>query len=295
MGNLKQASISKSRSYTACLSEAHRMLFDNIRSIFSRTWIYCLVLALASAAYLSLYIHAMLYGNTTWLTVALCAVSIITLCAEIAYYARAMSVVNGLPMKWNIKRCTILASCYIAFCVVIAFVYAAVFYGVTMAKQPATLYDMMPTFYILGGVSIVIYLLFLPFIYVGMKYLVETDSKLEKIIFKSYMTGLRHWGLIFTALFLATLCAIICAVLVSAPMFIVLAANSLSVYGVNFIGDPTGLPSYFTAIQLVVYALTFFIWAYINIFIIFVCYFLYGSITTREKEKNEMLNELKNK
>ena len=71
--------------------------------------------------------------------------------------------------------------------------------------------------------------------------------------------------------------AIICAVLVSAPMFIVLAANSLSVYGVNFIGDPTGLPSYFTAIQLVVYALTFFIWAYINIFIIFVCYFLYGS------------------
>mgnify|MGYP001280948414 CR=1 FL=1 len=295
MGNLKQASISKSRSYTACLSEAHRMLFDNIRSIFSRTWIYCLALALVSAAYLSLYIHAMLYGSSTWLTVALCAVSLITLCAEIAYYARAMFVVNGQPMKWNIKRCTILTACYIAFCIVMAFVYASVFYGVTMAKQPATLYDMMPTFYILGGVSVVIYLLLLPFIYVGMKYLVETDSKLEKIIFKSYKTGLRHWGLIFTALFLATLCAIICAVLVSAPMFIVLAANSLSVYGVNFIGDPTGLPSYFTVIQFVVYALTFFIWAYINMFIIFVCYFLYGSITTREKEKNEMLNELKNK
>ncbi len=295
MGNLKQASISKSRSYTACLSEAHRMLFDNIRSIFSRTWIYCLALALVSAAYLSLYIHAMLYGSSTWLTVALCAVSLITLCAEIAYYARAMFVVNGQPMKWNIKRCTILTACYIAFCIVMAFVYASVFYGVTMAKQPTTLYDMMPTFYILGGVSVVIYLLLLPFIYVGMKYLVETDSKLEKIIFKSYKTGLRHWGLIFTALFLATLCAIICAVLVSAPMFIVLAANSLSVYGVNFIGDPTGLPSYFTVIQFVVYALTFFIWAYINMFIIFVCYFLYGSITTREKEKNEMLNELKNK
>lgn len=271
------------------------MLFDNIRSIFSRTWIYCLALALVSAVYLSLYIHAMLYGSSTWLTVALCAVSLITLCAEIAYYARAMFVVNGQPMKWNIKRCTILTACYIASCIVMVFVYAAVFYGVTMAKQPTTLYDMMPTFYILGGVSVVIYLLLLPFIYVGMKYLVETDSKLEKIIFKSYKTGLRHWGLIFTALFLATLCAIICAVLVSAPMFIVLAANSLSVYGVNFIGDPTGLPSYFTVIQFVVYALTFFIWAYINMFIIFVCYFLYGSITTREKEKNEMLNELKNK
>lgn len=295
MGNLKQASISKSRSYTACLSEAHRMLFDNIRSIFGKTWIYSLILALVSATYLSLYVHAMLYGNDTWLTVALCVVSALTLCAEIAYYAKAMSILNGQPMKWNVKRCAILAVCYIAFCCTMALIYAAVVYGVMITKQPANLYGMLPTFYILGGVTVIIYLLFLPFIYVGMKYLVETDSRLWRIMFKSYKTGLRHWGLIFTALFLATLCAIICAVLVSAPMFIVLAANSLSVYGVNFIGDPTGLPSYFTAIQFVVYALTFFIWAYINIFIIFVCYFLYGSITTREKEKTEMMEELKNK
>lgn len=293
MDNLKQASISKSRSYTACLSEAHSMFFDNIRNIFSRTWAYCLVLALVSAVYLSLYIYVMLYGNNTGVTIALCVASLATLAAEIAYYAKVISLVNGRPMKWNIARCTNIAACYIAFCVVLVSVYAFVAYGVVMAKQPVSLVEMQPLFYIFGGVSIIVMFLLLPFIYVAMKYLMEPESRLGKIIFKSYKTGLRHWGLIFTALFIATLCASVCAVLVSIPMFIVLAANSFSVYGVNFIGDPTGLPSYFTAIQLVVFTLTFFIWEYVNIFILFVCYFLYGSISTKEKEKKELVKELK--
>lgn len=293
MDNLKQASISKSRSYTACLSEAHSMFFDNVRTIFSRTWMYCLALALVSAVYLSLYIHVMLYGNKTGVTIALCVASLVTLAAEIAYYAKVISLVNGRPMKWNTARCANIVACYIAFCVVLVSVYAFVTYGVVMAKQPVSLVEMQPLFYIFGGVSIIVMFLLLPFIYVAMKYLMEPESRLGKIIFKSYKTGLRHWGLIFTALFIATLCASVCAVLVSIPMFIVLAANSFSVYGVNFIGDPTGLPSYFTAIQLVVFTLTFFIWEYVNIFILFVCYFLYGSISTKEKEKKELVKELK--
>ncbi len=293
MGNLKQASISKSRSYTACLSEAHSMLFDNLHKIFSRTWIYSLVMALVSAVYLSLYVHVMLYGNNNGLTIALCVSSLALLSAEIAYYAKVMNLLNGRPMRWNIARCANIAACYIAFCVVLAFVSAFVVYGTVMAKQPVTLAEIQPLLYTIGGVSVIIMLLLLPFIYVAMKYLMEPESKFVGIIFKAYKTGLRHWGLIFTTLFIATLCASICALLVSIPMLIVLIANALSVYGVNFIGDPTGLPQYFTAIQFVVYALTFFIWAYVNIFIIFVCYFLYGSIATREKEKQELKKKLK--
>ena len=125
-----------------------------------------------------------------------------------------------------------------------------------------------------------------------MKYVMEPETKLRRIIFKSYATGLRHWGLVFTALFLAALCVALCALLVSIPLFIVIAADSMSVYGVNVLGDPTGLPSYFTTIQVIVFALTFFIWAYINIFTVFVCYFLYGSIETREKEKRIAKKEL---
>ena len=67
----------------------------------------------------------------------------------------------------------------------------------------------------------------------------------------------------------------------------------MSVYGVNTLGDPIGLPSYFVIIQSVVFVLTFFIWSYINIFTIFVSYFLYGSIKTREKEKMDAKQEMK--
>ena len=39
MNNLKQEFLNKSRSYTACISASHRMLFDNIRAIFRHTWL----------------------------------------------------------------------------------------------------------------------------------------------------------------------------------------------------------------------------------------------------------------
>ena len=85
MDNLKQAVINKSRSYTACLSEAHRMLFDNIRVIFNRTWAYSLVLAMVSALYLSLYIHAMLYGGGIGLAVMLCVATLAAIAAGTAF------------------------------------------------------------------------------------------------------------------------------------------------------------------------------------------------------------------
>lgn len=292
MSNIKQSTISKSRSYTACLSEANKMLFDNIRAIFGRTWTYCTALAVVAAVYLSLYSHAMIYGNSTALTASLCVLSTIMLAAEIAYYARIMFLINGRPMKWNIIRTAKLAACYICFIMLISLLFTGITYAVILAKQPVTPLQLQPLLATFGAITLAISLLMLPYVYVAMKYVMEPETKLRRIIFKSYATGLRHWGLVFTALFLAALCVALCALLVSIPLFIVIAADSMSVYGVNVLGDPTGLPSYFTTIQVIVFALTFFIWAYINIFTVFVCYFLYGSIETREKEKRIAKKEL---
>lgn len=287
MNNLKQAALDKSRSYISCLSEAHRMLFDNIRQIFSKTWIFVLVLSILSATYFSIHIHAMLYGTNTALTTGICITAVATLCAQVVYLARVMFLINGRPMIWNIKRCTNITACYIGFCFILTLIYAAITYGIVLSKGSVTLAELLPVFYIFGGVSFVIMLIMLPFIYVGLKYIMEPDSKLRKIITKSYVTGLRYWGFIFIALLLATLCTSICGALVSIPTLIVMAANALSVFGVNYLGDPTGLPSYFTVIQFTVVTFSSFICLYINIFAIFVCYFLYGSIETKEKEKKE--------
>lgn len=292
MDNIKQASLSKSRSYIACLSEANKMLFGNIRTIFSRTWIHCTVLAVVTAIYISLYLHAMLYGYTMTTKIGVGIFSLLMLAVSVVYFSRIMFLVNGRPMKWNLVRSTKLTICDVCLNIILLLIYSGVTYLVVQSKQPTDIIQLQPMFTVFGASALIISLLLLPYVYVIFQYMMEPESKLRKIIFKSYTIGLRHWGLIFIALLLAALCIFICSMLVSIPMLIILSANSLSVYGVNYLGDPTGLPSYFIVIQLIVFILTFFIWSYINIFTIFVGYFLYGSIETREKEKKDAKKEL---
>lgn len=137
MDNIKQAALSKSRSYIACLSEANKMLFNNIRTIFARTWIYCAVLAVVSAIYLSLYLHAMLFGYNTALRIGLVAFSLFMICAGMAYFARIMFLVNGRPMKWNIIRSSKLTLCYICFNAIIGLIFTGIAYATIYHEQPA--------------------------------------------------------------------------------------------------------------------------------------------------------------
>ena len=293
MDNIKKSSISKSRSYTACLSEAHRMLFDNFRVIFSRTWVYAAAVAVMWAVFASLVTHALLYGLNTGISIAADAALLLTVAASVVFFARVMHLVNGRPMKWNIARSAALAACFIGLIVVVAAVCTAIFYGYVVNSQPVYPVDLRPLATVTTVSSVVFVLIMLPYVYASIKYLTEPESKLGDILTKAYVTGLRHWGFIFTAMLLAVLCVLVVSLFVSIPMHIVTTANAYSVFGVNFIGDPTGLPSYFPFIECSVFVLTFFIWAYLDIFIIFVSYFLYGSIATKEKEKRAFLKNEK--
>lgn len=293
MDNIKKSSISKSRSYTACLSEAHRMLFDNFRVIFSRTWIYAAAMAIIWAASFSLVNRTLLYGTNLGLTITSCAILLLTLAASVIFYARVIHLVNGRPMKWNIARCSALATFFIALTIVASTVCTTIVYAYFANRQPAYSIDLRPVIMATTVASVAFSLLMLPYTYASMKYLIEPESKFGNIITKSYITGLRHWGLIFTAMLLAILCVLVVSLFVSIPMYIVTTADAYSVFGVNVIGDPTGLPSYFHVIEYFVFAFTFFIWSYMNIFVIFVSYFLYGSIETREKEKKAFLKHEK--
>lgn len=281
------AAVGKSRSYTACLSEAHRMLFDNIRLIFGRTWVYAAVASLVAAAQVSLTAAALLHGGSTAAYAGIGAVAVMSLCALTAFAAKVMSLVNGRRMVWNAVRCGRLALCGVCLSVIIGVAYAVAAYAFGMTVRPTIVADLQPLAAALGCATLVITLLALPFVYVALKYLMEPKCKLRQILFRSYAVGLRHWGLMFVALLLAALCTTVCGALVSVPTLIVGVADALSVYGVNYLGDPSGLPSYFGAVRFGVFALSAFVGLYINVFTIFVCYFLYGSIETREHEKRE--------
>lgn len=290
MNNLKQELLNKSRSYTACISASHRMLFDNIRLIFKHTWFYTLLFALSIGLMSMFYVKVVTGGGYTSSSFVWLAVSIVLMaCLQIGYVSRVLMLVNRQTMKWNVIRSIRLFLFYICISIIISVIEWALVYIAVGGNAVVTPDKLSTVTLMLVGSSIFFACVLLPYIYVFVKYMLEPESKFCKILFKSYKIGWRYWGFIFITILLAALCMAVCMFFVSIPMIIISMANTLSVMGVNYMGDPSGLPSYFGLLQYVVVSLSSFICLYINIFMMFVYYFMYGSIETREKERKEFL------
>lgn len=290
MNNLKQEFLNKSRSYTACISASHRMLFDNIRAIFRHTWLYTLLLAMSIALLSLFYTRALTDGGYTHPSYTLLMVSaVLVACFHVGYVSRIFMLLGHQSMKWNLVRCIRLLGVYLCIMAIVSVVQWGLVYLVIGTGPFVPLYKMPVIACVIIGVSLFFSCVLLPYVYVFVKYLMEPDSKLSKILLKAYKVGWRYWGFIFITLLLAALCAAVCMFFVSIPMLIISMANTLSAIGVGYMGDPSGLPSYFSVLQYVVVALSSFICLYVYVFVIFVCYFMYGSIETREKERKEFL------
>ncbi|MDO4159723.1 MAG: hypothetical protein Q4D41_04635 [Prevotellaceae bacterium] len=285
--NIKQIETIKNRSYTACVSESFRIMSGNIKTIFFHTWLYALILSLAIAFYASFITQLTFKGYDMALSIGVLVSVIVMICAEVLYYARTMTLLNHQTFKKNNIRCAKIMCLYIGFSILIGIIYSILAFILLGDKPTISLDD--PMLLVFPAISLVIMLVTLPYIYVFMKYLSEPETKLRKLVLRAYKIGFRHWGFIFAALFLAGLCAAVCGTIVSIPLLIVLSANTISVIGVRYLADPIGLPSYFPVLQFFVYFLTSFVYMYINIFILFTCNLIYGSIEAKEKERKEFL------
>lgn len=290
MNNLKQESLNKSRSYTACISASHKMLFDNIRTIFKHTWLYALLLALSMSMMSMFYIKALIGGGYSSSSFICLVVSLLlVVCFQVGYTSRVLMLLNCQTMMWNVKRYLRLILLYLCVSFAVSAIQWILMYLV-IGGTTSVPSDKMPVIMLLIACSSLFFAcVLLPYVYVFMKYMMEPESKLSKLLFKVYKTGLRYWGFIFITLLLAFLCVAVCMFFVSIPMLVITMANTLSVMGVSYLGDSSGLPSYFDFLQYMIVAVSSFICLYINIFIIFVFYFMYGSIETREKERKDFL------
>lgn len=290
MEAIKQAQLEKSRSYTACITEAYKMFFKNIRLLFRHTWIYTLALAMAIALYSSFYINLLADENSMEFDPKITLALILMLCANIAFSARVIMLLNGQGMRYNIIKCAKLTFLAITAMLLFSFIFGGIVYfmGGATATRPENINMLIFAFMALATVFAFVAL---PFAYVAMKYLMDTDSRLHKIMLKAYKTGIRHWGFIFTTCIICLIITSACAVFVSAPTIILLTANSISAAGTSLIGDPSGLPSYFGLLRFFTITITSFINLYISIFAVLVYYFIYGSIETREKEKTDFIKQ----
>lgn len=290
MNDLKHEFLNKSRSYTACISASHKMLFNNIRVIFRHTWLYTLLLSMSIALLSTFYIKPFTDGGYSYLSyLCLVALLVLTACFQVGYVSRVFMLLDHHSMKWNVIRCIRLFLLYFCISVVVSALQCGLACLIVGMDASFTVERMLAVLGAFIGSSLFFACVLLPYIYVSVKYMMEPNCRLSKLLFKAYKTGWHYWGFIFITLLLAMLCVVVCMFFVSIPMFIITMANSLSALGVGYMNDPSGLPSYFDILQYVVVALSSFICLYINVFTIFVCYFMYGSIETREKERKEFL------
>lgn len=291
MNDIKHIELYKSRSYTACLTEAFNTCTHNLKTIFMHTWGFALAFALTASLCVSAATGIQTNGAGAAAVACFFVFTLLLIAASAALYGRATTLVNGRKTGWNVKRAarlTLVALCfYVVVTILIGAAAAVVVSTQDVAHNPTAALAVSAG---ANALMLLVWLLALPYVYVFAKYMIEPDAKLRRLLFASYKTGLRYWGFIFTTEFLAWLCMTVCAVIIALPAVIIISAKAMSISGVNAFGDPTGLPAGFEAMQFGWFALAAFIWSYISIFSMLVGYFIYGSIETRIKEKAEYIS-----
>ena len=85
----------------------------------------------------------------------------------------------------------------------------------------------------------------LPLAFAFTQYIMEPERKLYRSLWKSYSTGFRRWGFIFTTIALGELCVIIFQTFVCLPNYILTTAHNYSAIGVSSYNDAPDLPAYF--------------------------------------------------
>ena len=111
------------------------------------------------------------------------------------------------------------------------------------------------------------------------------------LVLKNLTALLRHFGLLFSVLFVVAVFTIMALLLTMLPATILAIANGEAQTGA-LMGDPLGMPGYMTSLTLIVFTIAGFIQGYILLSTLFPTYYIYGSAVTQEKERNEKKNSL---
>ncbi|MGN1376231.1 MAG: hypothetical protein ACI4V5_06730 [Prevotella sp.] len=290
MKELEQIQLYKNRSYTACIAEAHKIFFTNLKTIIQKTWLYAIATAFAVALYAYFHIDISTNdygGQMAW---GYFASIIILLTAIIVLLARIMYLANGKTMKYNIIRSVKASIIYIVVLLINIIGTGFIYYKVSGGTMMIDNIDSTEKVFALSiGLFIILNIIMLPITYISVKYFMEPESKLHRIFFKSYIVGIRHWGLLFITWMIISIIITSCCILASMPAIVILIAKGLSAFGENFIGDLSGLPAYFDILTFATFTFTSFICIYINVFAFLVYYLIYGSIEAREKGREDFL------
>lgn len=296
-----ESELYKTRSLSSCMKSAYDMFVSNIKTIFHRTWLPAVLLAVFSAVSMVLFYNIIIQsfvtvpmaGNLSLTHIFILAgfailLLLLSIAASVWFYAIVISLLDGASMKVNLPRVIRLALLIIALTLVISIIVWGIniipYFGSNQKGSAPEAWEMSAV------VSMAIYLCFaiamIPTLYSSMKYLLEPEQKLFSVFGKPYLRGWRHWGYLFMLCFLAAIIVSIIYIVVNMPANIDALAVATDGAGM-MLGDATGLPGYFMPVAAIVSFLSTFIMIYVGSWFMIILYYAYGNIEAKEKAKQE--------
>ena len=283
----------KNRSFSSCILAAYKLMGENIKTILSSTWLPFLLLAVFSSIAFVINIphpaitsFALSHPLLTLIIWAACLLASIV--CEIWAFARLSSMLNEKPRRWNFIRMALLWLNNLVIGIVVGGIIATLILLALRHLGCSPIKFIVDNWLLLTVAAVVVTLLFLPLIYINMRYIFNDGARYWADFPKSYKRGLRHLGLIFlTVLISGIICGIIVCV-IFLPLFILQTALFFSSAG-QLMGDAPGLPGYFPWLLGITFALTILLTCYVVIFQFIIQTFMYGSIEKQREERRETI------
>lgn len=260
----------KARSYRSILADGYRLYNGNFRKIFKASWLMTLVYAIVGAAMGTLgYIQM---PNLTALVMAVVVLILLTLTTESLATATIFSKLKEhqdtgtitTPTSWLKLDARLM--------------------GRTLKAVVFTL----PLFIVL----LPLFPLILPLYYVIIKYVLTPGHSFWPSLWRDYKRGLRYWGSTFLVFFVSTLLVMLISLIILTPAIILTLANMQSQQSL-LIGDPSGMPSYILPLTFATLTLTHFILYYVVLVVLVHLYYIYGSIETKEQEREQQKQNIR--
>lgn len=304
-------SILRPRSSGAVISDGYKLYMNKFRSLFRSSWIAALIYAVVTGFFMSIAISRLpetmvlqFTGNienpafrpilvTTGLLLLGGALLFLIATATLASYgfsALGEQMASGSissPTRWfgRIDKPVLLRTLKALLWVLLIAVIAAAIYGGTIFISLHYLGKIAGTILIVLTILLLLALI-LPLNYTFMKYVLTPRSAFIRTLSSSYSTGMRHWGSLFLVTLVVGIVTSLLTLITELPANILYAANMQSQLG-SLQGDPLGMPSYMTWMNIVVFTIAGFIQAYVHLSSLFPFGYLYGSIETQELERKQ--------
>ncbi|MBR6945169.1 MAG: hypothetical protein IKH64_04380, partial [Prevotella sp.] len=261
MEGLIKEELIKRRGYIATLEAGYRFFIDNFKTIIKHMWPYALVFGVVLGIYEIVQLNTAISGGEDLSDVAGTLIMLpILFIAIFLLDGRMLMLFNDKPFKWNVIRYIKLFLWLMLIMTVLTLIAGSII-AVSAVRASD---DAGAGIIRAGALSILVFIalliiVFLPYVYPAMKYLVEPQTHFRNLIFKGWKKGFKHWGYIFITVLLLYLCIMVISLIISIPLAVCTIAQNLSVSGV-LEGDASGMPSYFSIIFFIVAVLTFFVY-----------------------------------